>query len=91
VTQQNAAGSEESASAAEEMSAQSEELRGMVSQFRLSAAAPVARRAVALATGTDGRAAAPKTGRPKLGLVHGKGRAPESVIPLDDDQTLSSF
>ncbi|MBC7229583.1 MAG: cache domain-containing protein [Actinobacteria bacterium] len=91
ITQQNAAGAEESAAAAEELAAQGATLAEMMATFRLaggngsapSAKAPAAaRRKVAARVGA---AASPQAAADNGGGDGGLKVRPEEVIPFDDD------
>jgi methyl-accepting chemotaxis protein len=90
VTQQNAAGAEESASAAEEMSAQAEQMKAMVGE--LVAMVEGARRAAAAAAaGTEIEArgeSATSSGRP-TDRRPASSRNPQRVIPLDEEESMS--
>jgi PAS domain S-box-containing protein len=89
VTQHVAASAEESASAAEELSSQSAEMRGMVGAFTLKTTGTAARNAKT-GPALNVPAASGRTARKPNGSGIPRARH-ESVIPLEDSQTLSEF
>ena len=93
ITQQNAAGAEESASASEEMAAQAEQMKAMVNQLTAviggngaTSAGQAKETKVPRPEAARGRAIKPaaKAKRPKLAAGVSK-KSPQQLIPLDDD------